>query len=65
MVGRCCNEGQLMDTINMLLSELAEEHYQSVADADYSSYLDSMMAEYNAQMYAANSYDLDAISYGE
>jgi FKBP-type peptidyl-prolyl cis-trans isomerase (trigger factor) len=54
-----------MEDVNILLAELAEEHNQSVIDADYESYMENMMAQYNMMMYAANSYDLDAISYGE
>ena len=54
-----------MDAINILLTEIAEERYQEATEADYESYMDAMMAEHNAQMMAAYSYDLDAISYGE
>lgn len=54
-----------MEDVNLILAELAEEHTQSVIDAEYESYMDNMMAQYNLRMYEAHSYDLDAISYGE
>jgi hypothetical protein len=54
-----------MKDINILLAEIAEENQQSVIDAEYESYMDNMMAEYNMRMYEAHSYDLDAIFYGE
>mgnify|MGYP003352608768 CR=1 FL=1 len=54
-----------MEDVNKILAELAAEHIQSVIDADYDSYVDNMMAQYNMRMYEAHSYDLDAISYGE
>jgi hypothetical protein len=34
-------------------------------DAEYESMLDELFAEHQAMLYAAHSWDLDAIAYGE
>ena len=54
-----------MKELNMLLTQIAEEEQQEVIDAEYESYMDNMMAQYNMMMYEANSYNNDAIFYGE
>lgn len=54
-----------MDELNGLLQILAEDHIDSIVDAQY----DDMTAEFSAEFeminYAAASYDNDAIAYGE
>ena len=54
-----------MKELNMLLAQIAEEEQQDVIDAEYESYMDNMMAQYNMMMYEAQSYDYDATFYGE
>ena len=54
-----------MKELNMLLAQIAEEEQQDVIDAEYESYMDNMMAQYNMMLYEAQSYDNDAIFYGE
>jgi len=54
-----------MKELNMLLAQIAEDEQQEVIDAEYESYMDNMMAQYNMMMYEANSYNNDAIFYGE
>lgn len=53
------------DEINELARELAEITLTDYTDAEYEAYLDAAWAEHELQMYAANSYDNDAIAYGE
>ena len=54
-----------MKELNMLLAQIAEDEQQEVIDAEYESYMNHMMAQYNMMMYEAQSYDYDAIFYGE
>ena len=53
-----------IDELNAELQDLAERERLSLAEAEYESYMDRLMAEHEMMMYAANSYDLDAIYYG-
>ena len=53
------------DEINELARELAEITLTDYTDAEYEAYMDAAWAEHELQMYAANSYDNDAIAYGE
>lgn len=57
--------GLTEDEINTLASEIAAVTLTDEIDADYENMLDEMYAEHEAMMYAAYSYDLDAIAYGE
>jgi len=52
------------DELNTELQDLAEQEQLSLAEAEYESYMDRLMAEHNMRMYEANSYDEDAIYYG-
>jgi hypothetical protein len=54
-----------IDELNAELQDLAEQERLSLVDAEYESYMDRLMAEHNMRMYEANSYDEDAIYYGE
>jgi hypothetical protein len=49
---------------NILLNELAAHQYDEVIAAEYEEMLDILFAEHEAMMYAAQSYDNDAIAYG-
>jgi hypothetical protein len=51
--------------INELASMLASIGMEEEIDAEYEAMLDEMYAEHQAMMYAAQSYDNDAIEYGE
>lgn len=53
------------DIINELVKEIAEATLTEITDAEYEAYMDAAWAEHEAMMYAAHSYDLDAIAYGE
>ena len=53
------------DEINELARELAEITLTDYTDAEYEAYMDAAWAEHEQMMYAANSYDNDAIAYGE
>jgi hypothetical protein len=53
------------DMINELAREIAEATLAEDAEAEYESMLDEMFAEHQAMLYAAHSWDLDAIAYGE
>ena len=53
------------DEINELARELAEITLTEYTDAEYEAYMDAAWAEHELQLYAANSYDNDAIAYGE
>ena len=53
-----------IDELNTELQDLAEQEQVSLAEAEYESYMDRLMAEHNMRMYEANSYDEDAIYYG-
>ena len=54
-----------IDELNAELQDLAEQERLSLVEAEYESYMDRLMAEHNMRMYEANSYDEDAIYYGE
>ena len=51
--------------LNVELNDLAEQERNAVVEADYESYMDRMMAEYNMRQFEAFSYDEDAVAYGE
>ena len=51
--------------INELARELAEITLTEDIEAEFEAYMDAAWAEHEMQMYAANSYDNDAIAYGE
>ena len=53
------------DEINDLAKTIADVTLTDTIDAEYESMLDEIFAEHNAMLYAANSYDNDAIAYGE
>jgi hypothetical protein len=54
-----------INELNVELNDLAEQERNAVAEADYESYMDRMMAEYNMRQFEASSYDEDAVAYGE
>ena len=54
-----------VELINKLAKEIAEATLAEDTEAEYEAALDALFAEHEAMMYAANSYDLDAIAYGE
>ena len=53
------------DEINELARELAEITLTEDIEAEFEAYMDAAWAEHEMQMYAVNSYDNDAIAYGE
>ena len=53
------------DEMNSLVKLLAEVTLTENIDAEFEAYMDAAWAEHEMQMYAANSYDNDAIAYGE
>jgi hypothetical protein len=53
------------ELINELAREIAGATLAEDADEEYEVLMDALYAEHEAMMYAANSYDLDAIAYGE
>ena len=53
------------DIINELAREIAEATLTDYVDDECEELFDALFAEHEAMMYAANSYDLDAIAYGE
>ena len=57
--------GLTEDEINTLASEIAAVTLTDEIDADYEAMLDEMYAEHEAMLYAAQSWDNDAIAYGE
>jgi hypothetical protein len=59
------NPGLTEDEINQLAKELAEITLTEDIEAEFEAYMDAAWAEHEMQMYAANSYDNDAIAYGE
>ena len=54
-----------MNNVNFLLQDLAAQSQEDAAELAYEEYLDAICAEHDAQMYAAHSYDLDAVAYGQ
>ena len=53
------------ELINELAMEIAEATLTDYIDDEWEAMLDALFAEHEAMMYAAHSYDLDAIAYGE
>ena len=53
------------DEINELARELAEITLTEDNEAEYEAMLDAAWAEHMMMEYAAHSYDLDCIAYGE
>ena len=53
------------ELINELAMEIAEATLTDYVDDECEAMLDALFAEHEAMMYAAHSYDLDAIAYGE
>jgi hypothetical protein len=51
--------------INELCKDIAEATLDEAVDDAYEAALDEMFAENQAMLYAAQSYDNDAIAYGE
>ena len=54
-----------VELINKLAKEIAEATLTDYIDDETEAMFDALFAEHEAMMYAANSYDLDAIAYGE
>ena len=54
-----------IELINKLAKEIADVTLAEDIDDEYEAMMDALFAEHEAMMYAANSYDLDAIAYGE
>lgn len=54
-----------IDEINELASMLASIGIEEEIDDEYEAMMDTLYAEHEEMMRAANSYDEDAISYGE
>lgn len=54
-----------VELINELAREIAEATLTEDTDDEYEAMMDALYAEHEAMMYAAHSYDLDAIAYGE
>ena len=59
------NPGLTEDEINDLARLLAEVTLTENTEAEFEAYMDAAWAEHEMQTYAANSYDNDAIAYGE
>ena len=57
--------GLTEDEINDLARQLAEVTLTENTEAEFEAYMDAAWAEHEMQTYAANSYDNDAIAYGE
>jgi hypothetical protein len=54
-----------VELINKLAKEIAEATLTDYIDDETEAMFDALYAEHEAMMYAAHSYDLDAIAYGE
>jgi hypothetical protein len=54
-----------VDEINELASMLASVGMEEEIDDEYEALMDTLYAEHQALMYAAQSFDNDAIEYGE
>jgi hypothetical protein len=54
-----------INDINELASMLASIGMEDEVDDEFEALMDTLYAEHEAMMYAANSYDNDAIEYGE
>jgi hypothetical protein len=55
---------EIMDKINQILDSLAVDEIFVETEQQYEEFMDTLFAEYDMQMYAANSYDLDAYHFG-
>ena len=53
------------ELINKLAKEIADVTMTDYVDDETEAMFDALFAEHEAMMYAAYSYDLDAIAYGE
>jgi hypothetical protein len=53
------------DEINELCKAIAEATLDDEVDEVYENMIDDMFANHEAMLYAAQSYDNDAIAYGE
>ena len=53
------------DEINALAADLATMSIEDEIDDEYEALMDALYAEHEAMMHAANSYDNDAMAYGE
>ena len=53
------------DEINVLVKLIAEVTLTENIDAEHEAMMDAAWAEHRMMEYAANSYDNDAIAYGE
>jgi hypothetical protein len=53
------------ELINELAREIAGVTLAEDVDDECEALFDALYAEHEAMMYAANSYDLDAVAYGE
>ncbi len=53
------------DDVNALCRDIAEATMTDWTDDEYESMMDEMYAEHEAMLYAAHSYDNDAIAYGQ
>jgi hypothetical protein len=54
-----------VDEINELASMLASVGMEDEIDDEYEALMDTLYAEHQEMLYAAQSYDNDAIEYGE
>jgi len=54
-----------MEEVNRDLEAIAKQERDAMTEADFEAYMDNMFAAYNAAMAATESYDEDAIFYGE
>jgi hypothetical protein len=52
------------DIINELCRDIAEATLTDMTEDEYENMMDEMFAEHQAMLYAAQSYDNDAIAYG-
>ena len=52
------------EQINFELAEIAEREREEAIDLQYEEMVDALCAEHDMMMYAAHSYDNDAIYYG-
>jgi len=55
---------QFDDIINELCRDIAEATLTDMTEDEYENMMDEMFAEHQAMLYAAQSYDNDAIAYG-
>jgi hypothetical protein len=52
------------DAINELCRDIAEATLTDFTEDEYENMMDEMFAEHQAMLYAAQSYDNDAVAYG-